>query len=143
MSSKIYRISADAVHEVIEEEAIIINMATGSYYNLDGSGGLIWELLQKGACSASTLAKAIESACTTDVSKIEEGINILLNELLAEGLLVPAEETVKLENLVRDTPLPFEAPVLNKYTDLEALLLIDPIHDVTSEGWPHVSSKES
>ena len=27
-------------------------------------------------------------------------------------------------------------PVLNKYTDMQDLLLIDPIHDVEAHGWP-------
>jgi hypothetical protein len=28
------------------------------------------------------------------------------------------------------------APVLEKYTDMQELLLLDPIHDVEEAGWP-------
>ena len=32
---------------------------------------------------------------------------------------------------------PLAAPVLNKYSDMQDLLLLDPIHDVDEEaGWP-------
>ena len=142
MPTKIFGISPDAVHEVIDGEAIIINMATGSYYNLDGSGGLVWELLQKGACSSSTLADALNPAFTASKSQIEADVDVLLNELLAEGLLIFAQQATQLDVLFRDIPQSFESPILNKYSDLEALLLIDPIHDVTSDGWPHIPSEE-
>ena len=32
---------------------------------------------------------------------------------------------------------PFEAPILNKYNDMQELLLLDPIHDVDEAGWPN------
>ena len=32
--------------------------------------------------------------------------------------------------------LAYEHPVLQKYTDMEDLLLLDPIHDVDEAGWP-------
>jgi hypothetical protein len=31
---------------------------------------------------------------------------------------------------------PYLAPVLNAYSDMKDLLLLDPIHDVAEEGWP-------
>ncbi len=30
----------------------------------------------------------------------------------------------------------FEAPVLESYSDMQDLLLLDPIHDVDDAGWP-------
>jgi hypothetical protein len=32
--------------------------------------------------------------------------------------------------------IPFAQPVLNKFTDVEDLLMLDPIHDVDAAGWP-------
>ena len=34
--------------------------------------------------------------------------------------------------------LSFEAPILHKYTDMQDLLLLDPIHEVDEAGWPSV-----
>lgn len=34
------------------------------------------------------------------------------------------------------SPVPFEPPVLEKYTDMQDLLLLDPIHEVDDTGWP-------
>jgi len=32
---------------------------------------------------------------------------------------------------------PFVKPILQKYTDMADLLLLDPIHEVGEQGWPH------
>ncbi len=34
------------------------------------------------------------------------------------------------------TRLPYVAPTVQKYDDLEDLLLLDPIHEVDEAGWP-------
>jgi hypothetical protein len=39
--------------------------------------------------------------------------------------------------------VPFPAPVLNKFTDMQMLLLIDPIHDVSQKGWPQLKPTET
>jgi hypothetical protein len=31
----------------------------------------------------------------------------------------------------------FEKPGLQKYSDMQDLLLLDPIHEVDEMGWPH------
>jgi hypothetical protein len=35
-------------------------------------------------------------------------------------------------------PAAFVAPVLHKHTDMQDLLLLDPIHEVDETGWPSV-----
>jgi len=37
--------------------------------------------------------------------------------------------------------LVFEDPVIEKYSDMKAILLADPIHDVEEEGWPKVKAQ--
>ena len=32
---------------------------------------------------------------------------------------------------------PFVDPALEKYTDMQDFLLVDPIHEVSDAGWPH------
>jgi hypothetical protein len=34
------------------------------------------------------------------------------------------------------TPARFVEPALNKYTDMQELLLLDPVHEVSEAGWP-------
>jgi hypothetical protein len=48
------------------------------------------------------------------------------NEIVSHGL----------DNNGIDKP-PFEMPKLSKYTDMEDLLALDPIHEVDEMGWPN------
>ena len=64
----------------------------------------------------------------------------LVEALLAEGLLVegpPAEE--KAWQAVAGSEGQYGLPTLERFTDMEDLLLLDPVHDVEEMGWPHVN----
>ena len=37
----------------------------------------------------------------------------------------------------------FQEPALQKYTDMEDLLLLDPIHEVDDTGWPNPKPDEA
>ena len=45
-------------------------------------------------------------------------------------------EQEELTSWISGTRQPYSPPVLNSYTDMEELLLLDPIHDVDQAGWP-------
>jgi len=68
----------------------------------------------------------------------------LLADLLQEQLLVAADEqqlaAPPLERHGAGSRPPFQMPVVERYTDMADLLLLDPIHDVNAEGWPHPAS---
>jgi hypothetical protein len=63
----------------------------------------------------------------------------LLVQLQQENLIVPVdgETAVDLQpsNNGHDKPS-FTPPLLHKYSDMQELLLLDPIHDVDEAGWP-------
>jgi hypothetical protein len=37
----------------------------------------------------------------------------------------------------------FSPPVLQKFSDMQELLLVDPIHEVKAEGWPLTKSQST
>lgn len=73
---------------------------------------------------------------------IAAGVQQLVAELQAEDLIVPAAQPAAAalsplapENGQRPR---FQPPVLEKFTDMADLLLLDPIHEVDEMGgWPH------
>jgi hypothetical protein len=140
-----FRVNApDVTHETIDNEAVIINLETGHYYSLQGSGAEIWTLLATHApIDAIVLWLTRHYACAP--SEAQRAADRLIAELLAEKLIVPAHDTgtaeaapPMLEEGSRTPPLRrLEAPVLHKFTDMQELLLLDPIHDVDERGWPH------
>ena len=142
-SDQQYHINHPAViAEVIDNEAIIVNLDSGAYYSLRDSACAIWELLaQQMATPAVVTAMSTRYAGAPDV--IQQGVATLLAELLDEQLLVPAETPAPDAPPVApqgngDHPL-FQPPVLEKFTDMADLLLLDPIHEVDEMGWPHAA----
>jgi hypothetical protein len=131
------------VHETIEGETVLLNLQNGYYYSFDGAGALVWEGL---VYSGSTEAVYEKVPALQDH---QSDITSFIDQLLEEELLVKteaferapeAESPYENEKLVKEAVENYQAPSLNKYTDLEELLLLDPIHDVDEEkGWPEAN----
>ena len=130
-------------HETIDGETVILNLDTGSYYSIDKAGAMIWGLIDAGA-SVRQIIESVSLNYTGSLQEIELGVSVLVEKLEQEGLIVvsgdmsasgitdAAVATKQPGDLTR-----FELPNLHKYTDMEDLLLLDPIHDVDDAGWPN------
>ena len=135
----------NVVGEVLDGEAIIVDLDSGAYYSLVGSGAEVWSAVQKGA----TLTAIIESVTAVYSGRQEEiaaAVTALVEELLAEGLIVGDSSTAGSSVAAIANPAPpaagrppFVKPVVQKFTDMADLLLLDPIHDVDVQGWPHAA----
>ncbi|MEZ4726587.1 MAG: PqqD family protein [Caldilineaceae bacterium] len=140
--------SPTVVSEVFDDEIIIIHLDSGAYYSLSQSGADIWQLLQSGA-TLSEITANLAATYALRPAAIESTVQQFVAELAQEQLLIP-------QNTATQPSQPFAAPVvgaavpsrygrfvapaLHKYTDMQDLLLLDPIHDVTESGWPHVKA---
>lgn len=143
----LFRINQPAViAEVIDDEAIIVNLDSGAYYSLRGSACKIWELLVQ-QMTAADVATLMAEHYAGAPDAIQKGVETLLVQLLDEELLVPAAAPASsapppvAARTVSERPA-FQPPVLEKFTDMADLLLLDPIHDVDAEGWPHAAQPQ-
>lgn len=142
MSNQRFRVNTPTVtHETIDGEAVIINLDSGNYYSLVEVGSFIWGLVEKGA-SASEVQHAIFQTYQGDATDIDRGVQELLAQLQQENLIVPFDGPGALDlteavpsNNSHEKPS-FDPPLLHKYSDMQELLLLDPIHDVDEAGWP-------
>ena len=143
MQSKRLKIrTPNVTHRTIDGEVIIIDLDTGTYYSLAGVAGQIWRLVE-----AHGSVDAVVAACLDRYSgrpgEVEAGVQAFMKELEQEGLLVPLNgEPADVRVEPSDTkppsqPSPYVEPVLDKFTDMQDLLLLDPIHEVDEAGWPH------
>ncbi len=135
----------EVIHETIDGEAVIVNLDTGNYYSLLKSGADMWSLITGGATvdeTTESMAKLFEG----DAAKIRDAVSLLVDSLRQENLIVPDEverEAVTPEQCVEAETAPangkpvFEAPGLQKYGDMQDLLLLDPIHEIDQSGWPN------
>lgn len=128
------------VSETIDGEVVVINLDRGSYYSLRNSAAFLWGLVQDGM-ETHGLTAAVLRRYEGDESHIRASTQSFLTQLVDEQLLKPATSDypgVAPAAGEVDFPgrTPFVAPALEKYTDMEHLLLLDPIHDVDESGWP-------
>lgn len=132
-----YRInSPPVVLETVDEETIIVNLDTGSYYDLNHSGGRILQALG-GGCGLDEAVGRVAGDYGVEVSQLAGPAAALLQQFEDEGIIVAGElDQTAAANGSAPPAKPYEAPALTKYTDMQELLLLDPVHEVDGAGWP-------
>lgn len=122
----------DVVSDVIDGEVVLLHLKAGIYYSLIGSGGSLWGALREGASPEQLLA-ALQRAYP-DQPGLDTDLQAWLQRLREEMLVSPVDGVERTLSVSFEQP--YEPPQLNKCTDLQDLLLVDPIHEVDATGWP-------
>ncbi len=146
MTEPSFRINAPAViFERFDEELVAINMDKGTYHSMAGSAADAFVLLSEEA-TAGELAGALSNKYAATAEEIAAALAPFLEQLRDEQLIVSVEKR-KLRDPLRiageESGVPFAAPGLQAFRDLEGLLLLDPVHEVGEEGWPPPSEPVS
>ena len=139
-----FKINSKIAHDTIDGEAVIVNFDSGIYYSFDKVGVFIWELLEKGTLKEE-IPKILRQHYDGDNTEIESSANDFVAELEKEGLILSDESGKVIQTFKEDTTaekIKFEKPVLQRYTDMQELLLLDPIDDVDERGWPNQKPKD-
>jgi coenzyme PQQ synthesis protein D (PqqD) len=124
------------VSETIDGEVIVIHLERGSYFSLRGSAADVWALVEQGCAEAQipeALTARYPAAAPGDVA---EEVARFLRNLREEGLVVDGDGAPASAPELEQTGSAFDPPRLEKYTDLQDLIMLDPIHEVEPEGWP-------
>ena len=139
------------IHETIDGETVIVNLDTGNYYSLNRVGADIWSLIGIGI----TVHHIVEDiACRYAGERQAIGPSVLqfINELREEALIITDSSQMnetKAKPVTRNCAeqitekLVFETPLLQKYSDMQDLLLLDPIHEVDDAGWPNAKTADT
>jgi hypothetical protein len=130
------------VCETIEGEVVIIHLETGCYYSLSKTGAAIWNAIER-QVDSNTLIQKMTQVYSGTPEEISVAVFEFLDNLKLKSLIVldVVSTDNELSPVVQDLAdkLPFEKPFLEKFSDMEDLLLLDPIHEVDVEaGWPSV-----
>jgi len=143
MAESLFVVNAPVViSEVIDGEAVIMNLGSGQYFSCQGTGGEIWSLIEKGT-TENRIVESMRTRYAVEPKVLSASLSDFLSRL-------KEHELVREESGERDVGDPtgsgpaqaalagaaFQPPTLNVYSDMEDLLLLDPIHDVDETGWP-------
>lgn len=117
----IYAINADkAISETLDGETIVINLETGHYYSMNPSGTEVWT-----AIAAGTGIPSGNPELTAFLEILENDGLVRKTDALASEILNAAD---------------VQHPTVERYTDMQEMLLADPIHDVDESGWPKLKN---
>jgi len=130
----------DIVHETIEGEAVIVNLESGVYYSLRDSGVEVWNLIETGT-NFDELLDYLKDHYEGSTEEMKNSLVDLLVILQKEGLVKVSSSMPDSKkgspSMANGEKIKFSPPLLEKFSDLQELLLLDPIHEVDEEGWPH------
>jgi hypothetical protein len=119
------------VSETIDGEVVAIDLESGRYYSLEGPAARAWEAIQAGQ-DVDGFVAAVAAEAGVGADEAQADVAAFLAELEAEGLLLGGD------GAGLPSPGPGRVPlVLNRYTDMQDLIVIDPIHEVDETGWPN------
>ncbi len=133
--------SPRVISETIQGETIIIHLGTGVYYSLRGSGAEIWDMLAAGADEQQVVAQ-LASRYDAAPDELSAAVSGLVEQLQAEDLIsalpdadAPLEASVATPQASGERTA-FQPPSIEKYADMQDIILLDPVHEVDGEGWP-------
>jgi len=135
-----FRINAPAViHERFDDELVAINLDTGVYHSLAGAAADAFQLLSDGA-SRQELADQLATKYAAPAEFIASALIPFFEQLSKEALICEVDDGTPAGTLRLDdgqVKVPFKPPTLEAYRDLQSLFLLDPVHEVSEEGWPN------
>lgn len=138
MKAENFQINPSILFENIDGEVILINLELGLYFSLHKTAAVVWHLLEK-KFATDEIISAFVTHYPANSQFIEKNIRDFLKQLLDAKLIKPNDSTQAeaLDFNSIEKPSEFTPPLLETYADMKELLLIDPVHEVNEEGWPH------
>ena len=138
LQSSAFRIVHENItHERLDGETIAINLVTGRYYSMSGPAADVFSGITSGM-PFNVWWPAIQSVFGDSANA--EDLTDFFDALVDAGLIcstdvMSSSSWVLPEDYKRSA---WTAPVLSEFEDLQDLILVDPIHDTSNLGWPHV-----
>jgi Coenzyme PQQ synthesis protein D (PqqD) len=118
----------DIASKIMDGEAILINLQTGAYYSLRDAGALVWHALGAHR-TLSEILQAMAGSYDEQPANLESDMVELLGQLAAENLVRASDRERAADHGAPAPPSargPYRKPALEKFTDMEELLALDP-----------------
>ena len=133
------------LYQEMEDEIIIIHMETGNYYSLKGTARALWKKIEEEAGWGEILnwfkhqyeGPEIEKDLVSFVQELADE-KLIFNSNSPETKEVTYAEGGILESSLKEK---FHPPQMDKFTDMQEFLSMDPIHEVDERGWPYPIEK--
>ena len=130
-------------HEAFEDgELVVIHFEKGIYSSANKAGNEIWQMIERGFGTDEIQEGLCRRYPGASRETVGSSVKAFIVSLEKEELVLPVPDGkrpgVLMEQDGEVCAGEFEIPVLNKYTDMQEMLLLDPIHEVDEQGWPNI-----
>lgn len=132
-----YSISNNIISDVFGDEVVLVNLELGIYYSLRGSATPIWIRLLNHYSTSEILADLIQVYQVAEqdlLTDIDQFFNRLLELKIIENSTATEKKTI--DFVATENLIDYASPVLETFSDMQEILLLDPVHDVDKSGWP-------
>jgi hypothetical protein len=83
------------IFRILGDEAVILNLATGTYFGLDSVGSRIWQLITEHGSEESVI-ETLGTEYEVEEGRLRQDLDHLIRQLMDKGLLASdAEESPK------------------------------------------------
>ena len=113
--------------EILDGEAIIINLATGSYYSMADSAALVWQAVEH-HCSLEEIAHRLTTHYDAPLDRARADVAALAERMLTEKIAIPSNAAAcrGAAPAAPEQRLAYASPTLSVYSDMRNLLALDP-----------------
>jgi len=129
--------------QVFEDEAVIMRLTDGAYFNMNRVGGVVWEVVEReGTLADVVLALTQRFEVSPDQARTDA--QHLVEAMIQEGLVTPSHQSPEphrtqgpeiraseiqgpeVQASAGRERLPYETPLLLRHDDVADLLALDP-----------------
>jgi len=137
-NQQIYRVNEpEVIFEEFGDEIVAVNLDTGIYYSLRRSACEIW-LSLKSPNNINQILDLILEKYEGKADEIDAHIHQFIDRLITLNLVKMSTETAEIKSQTNPlaTKSVFLPPEIDIFSDMQDILLLDPVHDVDESGWP-------
>ena len=142
LNSTLFQLSSSQiVHNSIDGEILVLDLNNNNFYILQKSAAEVWDKLIVGKTLLAETSQ-LDSDCTNSKELATNKLEIIVNFLVSENLLVPNEGNYR--DSIPQTVISLEQAKqagIEKFSNLEELLLKNAVLESTALGWPNIRSK--
>jgi hypothetical protein len=134
----IYAVNTPSVvSEVIDGELVIMDLKSGNYFSAEKTAASIWDWISRGY-GTEYLEENISSYYKNVDPNYKQHLREFSEKLIEHQLIRENNYEVEPSELPASTTQleVYSKPVINIFTDMQDMILLDPIHEVDEQGWP-------
>ncbi len=130
-----YQVESNVIHEFVDGEVLIVSLVDGAYYSLVDAAAFVWNALVAGADMVAVVA-GLERRYDAEPGAIAGAVATFVKGLVDAGLLHSGGGAAAYrDDALVTEKAPFVVPTLDRYTDIEEHMKVDPVHEVDERGW--------